>query len=68
MPTIALEFSFSVAGWIILGVLCCGLGVLAWYASADWRASVTPSWWTLGSGSVRARPEVPKSRQRSLQL
>jgi hypothetical protein len=68
VPTVALtfEFSLSVAGWIVAGLLCCGLGLLAWYASADWRASVTPSWWTLGSGGVRARPQLPESRQRSL--
>ena len=69
VPTIALTFDFSLSlgAWILVGLLCCGFGILAWYASADWRASVTPAWWTLGSTRLPEQSVVPTSRERSLQ-
>lgn len=69
-PTIALtfDFSFSIAGWVLVGLLCCGFGILAWYASADWRASVTPAWLTLRPRRKQSQPGLPESSQRSLQV
>jgi hypothetical protein len=70
VPTIALtlDFSFSLVGWVLVGLLCCGFGILAWYASADWRASVTPAWWPPGSSRLPPRSELPESTQQSLQM
>jgi hypothetical protein len=70
VPTVALtfEFSLSVAGWVTAGLLCCGLGALAWYASADWRASITPSWWTLRVRRVQPQADAADPRQHSLRL
>lgn len=67
-PTIALtfDFSLSIAGWIVVGLLCCGFGMLAWYASADWRASVTPEWLTVRR-RLRSSSTAPDSRRRSLE-
>ena len=55
VPTTAISFDVSLLGLLAGGVLLVCVGALLFHASADWRASVTPTWLTRDSRSPRLR-------------